>query len=170
MLSFSTLLVTVVAAITVRSAANTAGLRSTDTQAVVSLSSQFSESDTLNAPTAHWNQNGMHGRYYSDFPEDVPDAFADSGLTPKGSIYFPGWICTYTIHPAKNNTIASFHNIPVQADPPKAPAKKAEPPTPVKTKPVETPSKEDPVAKPKAAEPATIEPTPAAVKDPELEK
>ncbi|KAK0489116.1 hypothetical protein IW261DRAFT_1443252 [Armillaria novae-zelandiae] len=65
----------------------------------------------------------------------------------------------------------TLHDVPVQADPPKAPAKKAEPSTPAKAKPVEAPPKEEPVAEPTAeAEPAAVEPTPAAVEDPELEK
>ncbi|KAK0501487.1 hypothetical protein EDD18DRAFT_737884 [Armillaria luteobubalina] len=64
----------------------------------------------------------------------------------------------------------TLHDIPVQVDPPKATAKKAEPPTPVKAKPVEAPPKEEPVAEPTAAEePAAVVPTPA-VEDPELEK
>ncbi|KAK0482717.1 hypothetical protein IW261DRAFT_1606535 [Armillaria novae-zelandiae] len=77
MLFFPTLLVTVVAAITVRGAVNTAGLSSTDAKALVSLSSQLSESNSFNAPIAPWNQNGTPGWYYGDSPENIPDAFSD---------------------------------------------------------------------------------------------
>lgn len=72
MLSFPTLLVTVVATIAVRGAVNTAGLSSTDAKALVSLSSHLSESNSFNAPIAPWNQNGTPGWYYGDFPENVP--------------------------------------------------------------------------------------------------
>ncbi|KAK0196408.1 hypothetical protein F5146DRAFT_1217502 [Armillaria mellea] len=77
MLSFSTLLVAVVAATTVRGAVNTAGLSSTDAEALVALSSQFSQSTSFNAPIAPWNQNGTPGWYYGDSPDNVPDAFSD---------------------------------------------------------------------------------------------
>lgn len=77
MLSFSTLLVTVATAITVRGAANTAGLSSTDAQALASISSQLNESNSFGAPIVPWDQNGTPGWYYGDAPDNVPDAFSD---------------------------------------------------------------------------------------------
>ncbi|KAK0189106.1 hypothetical protein F5146DRAFT_1123087 [Armillaria mellea] len=67
--------------------------------------------------------------------------------------------------------ILATGQLPAHADPPKAPEKKSDPPVPVKAKLAEAPPKKEPVAEPAAAEePAAVEPTPAAVEDPELEK
>ncbi|PBK59677.1 hypothetical protein ARMSODRAFT_966733 [Armillaria solidipes] len=77
MLSFSTLLVTVATAITVRGTANTAGLSSTDAQALANISSQLNESNSFGAPIVPWDNNGTPGWYYGDSPDNVPDAFSE---------------------------------------------------------------------------------------------
>ncbi|KAK0211348.1 hypothetical protein DFS33DRAFT_373241 [Desarmillaria ectypa] len=77
MFSFSTLLITVVAAITVHGAVDTTSLSSTDAQALTDIGSQLNESNSYGAPIVPWEQNGTPGWYYGDSPDNIPDFYSN---------------------------------------------------------------------------------------------
>lgn len=71
---FSSLIVTIAAAIAVHGTTTTtdASLNATDIQAMASLNTQINQDNNFGAPVPPWEQGSKPGWYYGDNPDNVP--------------------------------------------------------------------------------------------------